>query len=320
MHAYTADDSRGRTFAAFYTGTRVATFAALGLAPFLAGSIEVITVGVSGTVAGQDAQVALGGVRITMLLGGLVALWFSLRSARAIWRAAGPNEPVEPASAATDGLLIAFEGVEGSGKTTQAARLTEHLGARGVDVVSTREPGGTPAAEAIREILLAREGDALDDRAEALLYAAARAEHVTQVIAPALRRGAVVVSDRYVDSSLAYQGHGRGLEISALADVNRWATGGTRADLVVLLDLPASDGLERARRRRGVDAADRLEGQPQDFHERVAAGFAALAKEEPDRFVVIDASGDIDEVAAQVAAVVEARLGLEAPEPVEEPS
>ncbi|HEX6257806.1 MAG TPA: dTMP kinase [Euzebyales bacterium] len=319
LHAYTADESRGRTFASFYTATRVATFAALALAPFLAGSIEVINIGIAGT-GDAAASVTLSGPRITMLLGGLVALWFSLRSARAIWRAAGPNEPVEPASAATDGLLIAFEGVEGSGKTTQAARLTEHLGARGVDVVSTREPGGTPAAEAIREILLAREGDALDDRAEALLYAAARAEHVTQVIAPALRRGAVVVSDRYVDSSLAYQGHGRGLEISALADVNRWATGGTRADLVVLLDLPASDGLERARRRRGVDAADRLEGQPQDFHERVAAGFAALAKEEPDRFVVIDATGDIDEVAAQVAAVVDARLGLEAPEPVEEPS
>jgi dTMP kinase len=319
LHAYTADESRGRTFASFYTATRVATFAALALAPFLAGSIEFINIGISGT-GDAAASVTLSGPRITMLLGGLVALWFSLRSARAIWRAAGSSEPGDPAPAATDGLLIAFEGVEGAGKTTQAARLVEHLRARGVDVVATREPGGTPAAEAIRQILLRHDGDALDDRAEALLYAAARAEHVTQVIEPALRAGAVVVSDRYVDSSLAYQGHGRGLEISTVADVNRWATGGTRADLVVLLDVPVADGLARARRRRGARTADRLEGQPEEFHQRVATGFATLAKDEPDRFVVIDATGSVDDVAARVAAVVDARLGLGAPDPVEERS
>jgi dTMP kinase len=309
LHAYTADDSRGRTFAAFYTGTRVATFAALGLAPFLAGSIEVINIGISGT-GEADAQFALSGPRITMLLGGLVALWFSQRSARAIWRAAGADEPGARRTPLAAGCLIAFEGVEGAGKSTQAARLTDHLRDRGFDVVHTREPGGTPVAEAVRAVLLDGDLDAMDDRTEALLYAAARAEHVAKVIAPALDRGAVVITDRYLDSSLAYQGHARGLGIDEVMQVNDWATGGMRPDLVVLLQLAVEEGLGRARQRKGGDGhVDRLEAEALSFHEQVAHGFAALAQRSPERFIVIDADGDVDAVAARVRQAVDARLG-----------
>lgn len=309
LHTYTADESRGRTFAAFYTSSRVATFAALGLAPFLAGSIEVINIGVSGT-GDADAQFALSGPRITMLLGGLVALWFSQRSARAIWRAAPPAEdeqrPVRPS-----GVLIAFEGVEGAGKSTQARRLAEHLRRRGVEVVATREPGGTPVAEAVRGILLDGDLDAMDDRTEALLYAAARAEHVAKVIAPALDRGAVVITDRYLDSSLAYQGHARGLGVDDVARVNKWATGDIQPDLVLLLTLDVEQGLARARGRpAGADASpDRLEGEEVDFHHQVADGFARLSRRHADRFVIIDASGDEDTVAARVRDAVDTRLG-----------
>lgn len=310
LHAYTADESRGRTFAAFYTGTRVATFAALGLAPFLAGSIEVINIGISGT-GEADAQFALSGPRITMLLGGLVALSFSLRSARAIWRTAGPSEAAPAATAVPTGRLIAFEGVEGAGKSTQATLLADHLRDRGFEVVRTREPGGTPVAEAVRAVLLDGELGAMDDRTEALLYAAARAEHVAKIIAPALDRGAVVVTDRYLDSSLAYQGHARGLGIDEVTRVNDWATDGTRPDLVVLLDLPVEHGLTRARRRAGDDGqVDRLEREALAFHEQVARGFAELAQRSPDRFLIVDADGDVDTVAARVREAVDARLGV----------
>lgn len=311
LHVYTADDSRGRTFASFYTGTRVATFAALGLAPFLAGSIEVINIGITGT-GEADAQFALSGTRITMLLGGLVALWFSQRSARAMWRAAGSVEEDDTEGGASPllaGHLIVFEGTEGAGKSTQVRRLADHLRSQGREVVVTREPGGTPVAEAVREILLDGGHDAMDDRTEALLYAAARAEHVAKVIAPALRRGAVVICDRYLDSSLAYQGHARGLGIDEVAEVNHWATDHTTPDLVVLLRIDVERGLQRARTRAGTaPGGDRLEAESVAFHRQVARGFDELARRSPDRFVVIDADGDIDTVAERVRAAVEAHL------------
>jgi dTMP kinase len=316
LHAYTADDSRGRTFAAFYTGTRVAVFAALGLAPFLAGSIEVINIGVSGT-GDADAQFALSGTRITMLLGSLVALWFAQRSARAIWRAAGPSPRDVPdqRDSSESGWFVAFEGVEGSGKSTQVARLAAYLDAHGYEVVRTREPGGTQVAEAVRSVLLDGGLEAMDDRTEALLYAAARAEHVAKVIGPALDRGAIVLTDRYLDSSLAYQGFARGLGIDEVADVNRWAVGTRVPDLVVLLHVDVEDGLSRAARRRDDgDAADRLEAEDVAFHRRVAQGFAELAARSPDRYVVVDADADVDTVAARVRAAVEERLGLRSDE------
>jgi dTMP kinase len=309
LHSHTADESRGRTFAAFYTATRVATFAALGLAPFLAGSIDVITVVVSGT-GEADAEVALTGVRITMLLGGVVALWFAQRSARAMWRVSRSPAPAPEPVRRTTGCLIAFEGVEGAGKSTQVAYLAEHLRAQGHEVVTTREPGGTPVAEAIRTVLLDNRLERMDDRAEALLYAAARADHVAKVIRPALERGAFVICDRYLDSSLAYQGHARGLGVEEIERVNTWGTGQIAPDLVVLLHLDVEQGLGRMHRRsEGQAGADRLEAESADFHRRVAQGFSVLAQRSPGRYVVVDADGDVETVAQRVRDAVTKWLG-----------
>jgi dTMP kinase len=184
------------------------------------------------------------------------------------------------------GRFIVFEGGEGCGKSTQSARLADAIGA-----VLTREPGGTRVGERIRELLLDREVTGLDDRAEALLMAAARAEHVAAVIEPALARRDDVVSDRYTPSSLAYQGYGRGLAVEELRDLSAWATNGLDPDLVVLLTVATP-------RLTGV--ADRLESAGDAFHARVAEGYAALAKADPDHWRVVDGEGTIDEVADRV--------------------
>jgi dTMP kinase len=196
------------------------------------------------------------------------------------------------------GRLIAFEGVEGAGKSTQLELLRLALEGRGRDVVVTREPGGTPAGERVRDLLL-DPGVELAPRAEALLFAAARAELVERVIRPALERGAVVLCDRYLDSSLAYQGGARGLGRGPVAGVNRFATGGILPDLVVLLDLDPADGL--ARRARG---RDRIEGQDLAFHRRVRQAFLDLAAADPGRFRVVDAAAPAAEIAARVREAV----------------
>ena len=214
------------------------------------------------------------------------------------------------------GRLIAFEGVEGSGKSTQLELLRrvregrEGPGDRrggppvsqGREVVVTREPGGTPAGERVRSVLLDPEVQ-LHPRAEALLFAAARAELVEAVIRPALERGAVVLCDRYLDSSLAYQGAARGLGLGPVEEVNRFATGGLLPDLVVLLDLDPASGL-----RRRAGALDRIEAQDLGFHRRVRQAFRDLAAADPARFAVVDATGPVPEVAAQVQAAVLALL------------
>ncbi len=196
------------------------------------------------------------------------------------------------------GRLIAFEGVEGAGKSTQLALLREALEGRGREVVVTREPGGTPAGERIRAVLLDPEVE-LHPRAEALLFAAARAELVEAVIRPALERGAVVLCDRYLDSSLAYQGGARGLGRGPVTEVNRFATGGLVPDLVVLLDLDPASGL-----RRRAGELDRIEAQDLAFHRRVRQAFCDLAAADPGRFAVIDAAAPVQEVAARVQAAV----------------
>jgi dTMP kinase len=201
------------------------------------------------------------------------------------------------------GRLIAFEGVEGAGKSTQVELLRQALEKAGHRVVTTREPGGTPVGERVRSILLDPASN-LDARAEALLFAAARAQLVEQMIRPALERGEVVLCDRYVDSSLAYQGAARGLGRESIAAVNRFATGGLLPDLVVLLRLDPAEGLARGRGGR-----DRIECQDLEFHRKVAQGFLDLAAADPERFAVIDAARPPDQVAAEVLAAVLRSLG-----------
>jgi dTMP kinase len=196
------------------------------------------------------------------------------------------------------GRLIAFEGGEATGKSTQARLLAETLGAR-----LTREPGGTDIGRRIRAVVLAPDLPALDARAEALLMAADRAQHVAEVVEPALADGADVVSDRFSGSTLAYQGFGRGLDVDEVRRLSTWAAGGLEPDVVVLLDVP----LEVAAGRR-TGAGDRMEAEGAAFHARVADGYRNLAAAEPERWVVVDGTGSPDEVAERVGKVVVERL------------
>lgn len=198
-------------------------------------------------------------------------------------------------------MLIAFEGGEATGKSTQARLLAEHLGA-----VLTREPGATELGAAVRALLL--DGTSpVDPRAEALLMAADRAQHVAEVVRPALDVGRVVVTDRFVASSLAYQGAGRGLPLDEVAALSAFATGGIAADVVVLLTVRAEVRAARLRDRTGA-RLDRLEREDRTFHDRVEAAFGALAAADPERWVVVDGEGDVDEVQARVRAAVEPLL------------
>lgn len=198
------------------------------------------------------------------------------------------------------GRFVALEGGEASGKSTQARLLASALGA---DL--THEPGGTEVGRRIRELVLDASLPDVDERAEALLMAADRAQHVAEVIRPAIRAGRHVVTDRFIGSSLAYQGHGRGLVVDEVARLSAWATGGLQPDLVVLLDLPMQEAQDRLGRDR-----DRLEQAGVRFHERVVDGYRALAAADPGRWVVVEASGPVADVAGVVEAVVADRLGL----------
>lgn len=195
------------------------------------------------------------------------------------------------------GLFITFEGGDGSGKTTQAELLREWLVQQGRTVLHTREPGGTEVGVEVREIVLHHRGD-ISPRAEALLYAADRAHHIATLVRPALERGDVVIQDRYIDSSVAYQGVGRVLDPEEVRDISVWATEGLRPDLTILLDLDADAArgrLDEARTR-----FDRLEAEASEFHNRVREAYLALAAAEPDRFLVVDAGRPVDEIAATI--------------------
>jgi dTMP kinase len=203
---------------------------------------------------------------------------------------------VTPNDARQRGWFVTLEGPDGAGKTTQAERLRERASGAGFDVVLTREPGGTPAGERIREVLL--HGGKLDPRTDALLFNAARAQLVADVIRPALDRGAIVISTRFADSTLAYQGHGAGLPLGELRALERFATDGLKPDLTILLDLPVDVGLAR----KGAELTRFETDFDVDFHRRVRDGFLALAAADPGRFAVVDASQPPADVAVAVAA------------------
>ncbi|MCU1544067.1 MAG: dTMP kinase [Microbacteriaceae bacterium] len=195
------------------------------------------------------------------------------------------------------GLFITFEGGDGSGKSTQSRLLTDWLTAAGHTVVHSREPGGTELGTELREIVLHRRGF-IAPRAEALLYAADRAHNIATKVRPAMERGDIVIQDRYLDSSVAYQGAGRVLDAAEVREISLWATEGLLPDLTVLLDLSAEHGRERIAATR--DTYDRLESEKNDFHERVRDGYLALAVAEPDRFLVLPATEPIEVIAAAI--------------------
>ena len=205
----------------------------------------------------------------------------------------------------TRGILVVFEGGEGAGKSTQVAALAESLRTAGEDVLVTREPGGTEVAEEVRGVLLAQRPRPMAERAEVLLFAAARADHVHQVISPALARGQIVVCDRFVDSSIAYQGYARGIDIDEVTRISAWATDGLRPDLTVLLDVAPEIGLARAQ------DGNRMEAEPPAFHAQVRAGLRALAAADPDRYLVLDATAASADIAETVLAATRTTLAGE---------
>ena len=313
------DETRGRVFAFFQSTIQVILLMVIALVPFIAGGFTAIIKAVTGspdvqvghleyTSAGQNAVLLLAAV-ITALVG--IKSYREMDDRKGVplredLMAAVRGEQFSPAPAAPasvnghgppapHGLFIAFEGGEGSGKTTQARLIAIWLREIGYDVVTTHEPGATKVGMRLRALLLDTAHTGMSPHAEALMYAADRAEHVASVIEPALHRGAIVISDRYVDSSLAYQGNGRGLSNSDIAQLNSWATGGRMPDLTILLDMPPEAGLGRRAR-----SADRLEAEPPEFHRRVRAGFLALAREDPPRYLVLDATRSVAEISSEI--------------------
>ncbi|MFF2346633.1 dTMP kinase [Pseudarthrobacter sp. NPDC058119] len=204
------------------------------------------------------------------------------------------------------GVFIAFEGGDGAGKSTQAARLAEALESRGYTVLRTREPGGTPVGEKLRSLVLDHGNGEIDAHTEALMFAASRAAHATQVIRPALARGEIVLTDRYIDSSVAYQGAGRNLGQDAVRSLNEWATSGLQPHLTVLLDV--DPGLGRHRRTAGQAAEDRLESEADEFHTRIREAFLGLAAGRPASYLVLPARLPVDDLAGRILARVDALL------------
>jgi len=208
----------------------------------------------------------------------------------------------------TNGVFITFEGIEGSGKTTQQQRLAAYLRERGRTVVTTKEPGDTPLADRIRAILL-DSASVIDPIAEVFLFAASRRQHTTEIIEPALARGEVVLCDRYADSTLAYQGFGRLIDLDRLRTLNDWATDALKPDVTLLYDLPEETGVRRAVSRNASAEQDegRFEAEDLRFHRRVREGYRALAVAEPARFALIDADANIDDVFARTLETLRTR-------------
>lgn len=308
------DETRGRTFAFLQSAIRVILFAVIAIAGPLAGAFN--SLGANGSTSLHVGSVVYRNVgnNVVLLLAAVVAVVLGRMAYRHMDDRKGvplladlgsvfrryrvrhdggqhvnghgnslhepaPEQPRRP------GVFLALEGGEGAGKSTQARLLAIWLREQGYDVVTTHEPGATKVGLRLRALLLDTAHSGLSSRAEALMYAADRAEHVESVVIPALERGAIVVTDRYVDSSLAYQGAGRQLPVSEIAQLNDWATGGLVPDLTILLDLPPVTGLGRR-----VSSADRLESEPVEFHQRVRSGFLSQAAPNPGRYLVLDAA------------------------------
>ena len=298
-----ADDLRGRTFAFVQSLIRVVLVGVLAIAPLIAAAVG------QHTFKFQNTQVSYNGASVTILIAGLfasligaisyqqmkdrpnVSLWSDIANAL-------KGELGSITGAPTKGIFIVFEGGEGIGKSTQAKLLKEWLEQEGETVVSTREPGGSGLGIEIRKILLSHSTGEISPRAEALLYAADRAHHVFAVIRPALAAGKVVISDRYFDSSIAYQGAGRVLEPGEVARISRWATESLYPSLTLIIDLPAEVGLARLRRK------DRLESQPIDFHERVRQEFLQLSLLDPERYCIVDGNQSIADIHREIIARV----------------
>jgi dTMP kinase len=288
------DEFRGRTFGALTVLSRLGLFLSLTLFPVLAGAIGTrdVTIG--------ERTVDLSGPRIALMVAGVGALLAGAVTRRGL-RRFRVNKP-QPLGLVpklkrppTNGLFVAFEGVEGSGKGTQIRLAKEWLESQGIEVLVTREPGGTPVGEEVRRVLLDHETGRIEPRTEALLFAASRAQHVASVIRPALAAGAVVICDRYIDSSLAYQGSARGLGEQDVLTLNVWATQGLFPDLVLLLHLEPEAGLLRS-----LEEPDRIEMEGEDFHAKVADAYLRIAEEHPERFVVVDADQTPENVHLQV--------------------
>ena len=298
-----ADDVRGRTFAFVQSLIRVVLVGVLAIAPLIAAAVG------RHTFKFQNTQLSYNGASVTILIAGLfasligaisyhqmkdrpnVSLWSDIANAL-------KGELGSITGAPTKGIFIVFEGGEGIGKSTQAKLLKEWLEQEGETVVSTREPGGSDLGVEIRKILLSHSTGEISPRAEALLYAADRAHHVFAVIRPALAAGKVVISDRYFDSSIAYQGAGRVLEPGEVARISRWATESLYPTLTLIIDLPAEVGLARLQRK------DRLESQPIDFHERVRQEFLQLSLLDPERYCVVEGNQSIEDIHTEIIARV----------------
>lgn len=296
------DRLRGRTFATLYTGIQLTLFVALAGWPLIAGAIgdHAFDVG--------SYRIDLSGFRVVLWAGGIFVFISGISSARGMGqrphrrtaRMRGLRLGVAPVRGGERrGLFVVFEGVEGCGKTTQMKLLYKSLVERGFDVVVTREPGGTPISERIRGIVLDGSAKEMDTKTEALLYAAARAQHVAEVVRPALERGALVVSDRYIDSSLAYQGYARGLGEEDVIRLNAWATDELFPDLAILLHLDPEVGLARTH-----GDPDRIEQEDVAFHRKVGEAYLALARAYPSRFAVVAATGSIEQVHRQIEAAI----------------
>jgi dTMP kinase len=297
------DEVRGRTFAFVQSLIRVTLVAVLAIAPIIAATIG------EHRYEFQNVKLDYNGAQITMLIAGLIAVLIGVISYRhmrdrptvSLWSdvvAALQGELGAITGAPAKGTFIAFEGGEGTGKSTQSKLLAKWLEQEGETVVLSREPGGTELGKDLRKILLGHETGVISPRAEALLYAADRAHHVFSVIRPGLDRGDVVITDRYFDSSAAYQGAGRVLNPSEVARISRWATESLYPTLTILIDVPATIGLAR------LKSLDRLEAEPREFHERVRQEFLQIALMDPERYLVVDGTQSVEEIHTEIIARV----------------